>query len=59
MIPIAYRYAFDGLTFSFFTVKNILVVVATMINPFLIESSKFFYQSVLLIYVKIFIPSYR
>ena len=50
MISIASRDVFGGFTFAAFSAKNIRVVVVVMINPSLMESSMFFFQSKLLIY---------
>ena len=50
MIFMASMDAFGGFTFAAFSAQNIPVVVAVMINPSLIESSMFFFQSKLLIY---------
>ena len=50
MISMASMDAFGGFAFDVFSAKNIVDVVTVMINPSLIESSTFFFQSKLLIY---------
>ena len=58
MISMASRDAFGACTFADFSVKNILVVEVVMISPSLVESSMFFFQSKLLIFLMYFSKSY-
>ena len=51
----ASRDAFGSFTFVSFSAKNILVVVAVMIVPSMIECSMFFFQSKLLVLLYIFL----
>ena len=58
MISMASRDAFGGFTFVAFCVKNIPVVVVAMISPSLVESSMFFFQSKLLIFIIYYSKAY-